>query len=120
MSYIECYARRNPRGALMNNYLDFYRQHSSITHPHQYASYFDDLPSDLPSLVQIVQGVLITRFGLAHYGIQPHEIDDAGFGVRPITGMIERILSIDDAPLTTPRPPQKRLGVICRNFATLL
>jgi hypothetical protein len=120
MSYIECYARRNPKGAPMNNCLDFYRQHSLITHPHQYASYFDELPADVPSLVQIVQGVLITRFGLARYGIQLHEIDDTGFGVRPIAGMVERILSIDNAPLITSRPPQKRLGVICRNFATLL
>lgn len=100
--------------------LDFYRTHSAITDPGQYAPLFDALPDDVPGLMYAVQGLLLGHFAFHLYGVKSGEIDDAGFGVRAIEAMIARILKIQDAPLTQPREPNKRLGANCRNFATLL
>lgn len=102
--------------------LDFYRAHSPFTHPGRYAHLFDALPDDVSGLVSAVQGLLIPPypFILSLHGLRPGDVEDAGFGIRPIEATIERILAIHDAPLVEARPPKKRLGVNCRNFATLL
>lgn len=102
--------------------LDFYKTHSPFTHPGRYVPLFDALPDDVPGLVNAVQGLLIPPypFLLSLHGLQPGDVVDEGFGIRRIEATIERILGLHDAPLTEVRPPKKRLGVNCRNFATLL
>ena len=42
--------------------LHYYTQQSVITDPGDYAYLFEDLPRDLPSLMRVVQGVLIFPF----------------------------------------------------------
>jgi hypothetical protein len=102
--------------------LDFYRQQTFFTDPGKYVELFDALPDDIPSLVDIVQGLLIPPYSfiLALHKGTPSEIDNVGFGIRSIEATVERILSIHNASLIEARPPQKRLGVNCRNFAALL
>ncbi len=109
----------------MNKYaLSFYRQHSPFTDPGQFAHFFDDLPADPSNLVSIVQGLIIPPYSyilslhnLSHSDI---EIAGAGFGIRKIEKLIEKLLSISQTPLADARSPHLRLGVNCRNFATLL
>lgn len=104
------------------NSLNFYRAQSQITHPGRYAHLFDALPDDVPGLVNVVQGLLIPPYSfiLSLHHLRPADIEDAGFGIRPIEATLERILAIHGAPLMEARPPKKRLGVNCRNFAALL
>ena len=102
--------------------LDYYRQHSELTNPGIYAPLYDDLAHDMLGLVQVVQGLLIPPYTetLKFYGITEDEIDNATFGVRRMEQMLERMIRRYDAPLTIQRPPNMRIGAICRNFGTLL
>src|SRR5688572_5649394 len=100
----------------------YYSQQSAITDPGTYAYIFEDLPQDLPGLMQVVQGVLIFPFAgwAKHYGIQVSEERSAELNLRTVARMLEGILALDPAPLSVPRPPQKRLYGLCRDFAVLL
>lgn len=100
----------------------YYTQQSTITDPAQYAYLFDNLPGDLPSLITIVQGLLVFPYaGWAnHYGIQVSAARSAELALRMVPRMIAGILALDPAPLSMARPPEKRLYGLCRDFAVLL
>jgi Transglutaminase-like superfamily len=40
--------------------------------------------------------------------------------IRPVEQMLDRILAIDNRPLTVARPPERRLVGVCRHFMVLL
>ena len=100
----------------------YYTHHSAITDPHPYAHLFDDLPRDLPSLMEVVQGLLVFPYGAwaEHYGFQVAEERSTELRLRTVPKMLEAILLLDPAPLSIPRPPEKRLYGLCRDFAVLL
>lgn len=100
--------------------LDYYRRQSHLTNPGALATLYDDLPRDVPGLTQVIQNVLVYPAWLSRYGVEPGEIDDAGFGVRRVEDLLRRVQRRAGGPLTTPRPPADRLGVNCRNFGVLL
>ena len=102
--------------------LNFYRDHSPFTDPGAHAACFAALPRDLPGIVRAIQGLIIPPYAytLEPHGLEPADIEDAGFGYRKIETLIAKLLAICAAPLSEPRPPRLRLGVNCRNFATLL
>lgn len=103
--------------------LQYYRTQSSLTDPGKYVALYDELPRDVPGLVRIVQGLIISPYEETLrnlYHIEPEDIDNARFGVRRIEDMLERIQRRHAAPLAEERPPALRVGMICRNFAVLL
>ena len=105
-----------------SNSLEYYRHHSPFTDPGAYAACFDDFPNDLPGIVRAIQGLIIPPYAytLTPHGLEPDDIEDAGFGIRRMEDFIAKLLAIHQAPLTEKRPPRQRLGVNCRNFAVLL
>ena len=104
------------------NILNYYRQQSELTDPGICAPLYDDLPHDMLSLAQVVQGLLIPPYAevLNFYNVNEDDFDNAIFGVRRIEELLQRIMRRYDAPLTMQRPPNMRIGAICRNFGTLL
>jgi len=104
----------------MTMLLDYYRQHSPITDPGRYAALYDALPDAPRQIARVIQGLLLHPGVLHLYEIPGDLVDNAVFGVRPIEGLLERILRVNPTPLTTPREPRQRLGAICRNFAVLM
>ena len=101
---------------------DYYTEQSTFSDPGRYAQVFDQLPVDVPSLVRLIQGLLIPPYDyvLRLHDLTYEDIVDAAFGFRTITELIENVLAICDVPLADTREPQERLGVNCRNFAVLL
>jgi hypothetical protein len=97
--------------------LAFYAEHSPITDPGPYRRLFDDLPRDAAGIARVVNGLLLHPSACALHG-EPPEKGEA-WGYRTVADTLERILALDDAPLTVARPPSKRLRGICRNFAVL-
>jgi hypothetical protein len=77
-------------------------------------------------LVAVVQGVLISGDALPLYGLPPLDESDpaqsprAGAGIRRVEEMLEAIQRLDSRSLVSPREPQKRLVVCCRQFAVML
>jgi hypothetical protein len=97
--------------------LGFYAEHSAITDPGPHRHLFDGTPRDVAGTVRVVQGLLMHPAATRLYGEPPE--DGPAWGYRTVAETLERILALDDAPLTVARPPARRLRGNCRNFAVL-
>lgn len=100
--------------------LAFYTAQTEITDPGDYADRFADLPTDLPSLHQVVQNIYIHVWKIRKYHKdwmkgRTHEIES-----RRVSKSLELALAHDDRPLTVERPKAKKLIVDCRHHAVLL
>jgi hypothetical protein len=79
------------------------------------------LPSDIKELTHIVQGLAIHEFVASpFYGITLPDERREESNIRESSQMLESIFSLDDKPLTTSRPPEKRLVGVCHHFSVLL
>lgn len=54
------------------------------------------------------------------YGLEVSEERKQEAELRHVTNLLARILELDGRPLTIARPPEKRLVIVCRDFATML
>jgi hypothetical protein len=97
--------------------LAFYAEQSQITDPGPHRRLFDALPRDVAGVVRVVQGLLLHPAGAELYGEPPEE--GPAWGYRTVAETLEKLLALDDSPLTTARPPGRRLRGNCRNFAVL-
>jgi excinuclease ABC subunit A len=104
----------------LHSVYDYYSQHSSITNPRDYANLFDQLPHDIPSLVSIVQNLLIHAAWADSYDLTLSSERRKELFLRTVPEMLEQILAFDPSALAVPRPPEKRLVSICRDFGVLL
>ena len=100
--------------------LQYYTQQSVITDPGNYSHLFDQLPQDLPSLVKIVQGLVVALPWENAYGLDTPRERQREIYLRTVPEMLKRILELDHSPLTLKRIPQKRKVSLCRDFAVLL
>ena len=95
---------------------DYYCQQSPITDPGDHAHLYDPLPADIAGICRAAQGLIV------HYAAPVHrptpkrlrEID-----CRYMTAMLDRLLELDDRPLTEARPVEKRLVGCCRDITAL-
>ena len=102
------------------NPLDYYASQSPITDPGQYIELFEALPSDIPALCEVVQGILMHQSSADLRGVELTDERRVELELRHVVKMLTRILDLEDRPLTDPRPAEKRLVVCCRDFATML
>jgi hypothetical protein len=79
------------------------------------------VPVDVKKLTEVVQGLVIHEFvSIPFYGFEPTEERKLESHIRPIAMLVEKIIELDDRPLSVERKPEKRLVGVCRHFATLL
>lgn len=100
--------------------LSYYASHGSVTDPGEYGYLFDRLPGDVPSLCDVIQGVLVHVWKVR---AERRELSEERWGevlIRPVAGLLHRILELDDRPLPEARPPERRMIVDCRHFSVLL
>ncbi len=100
--------------------LDYYASPGPMTDPKQYASLFEGLPTTIPALCQVVQGLLIHIFWAERYGLTLSEERKQEVQIRPVSRKLARLRELDDQPLIATRPLEKRLVGNCRDFSTLL
>ena len=100
--------------------LEYYACHGPITDPRRHGDLLDGLPTEIPALCQVVQGLLM-HYGFAQplYGLELSEAKKEERELRYVAKMLARIHELDNRPLTVPRPPEKRLMVNCRDLAVL-
>jgi len=106
------YANTNP--------LDFYAKHGLMSDPREHVDMFSDLPDDIPALCKVVQGLLIHEGWAGAYGVSIPPERGTEPSIRMIADKLERIQQFDDRSLIEPRPAERRLVSICRDFALLL
>jgi hypothetical protein len=82
--------------------------------------WLDDLPRSVSALVEAVQNNLIHVFWGQAYGVELSDTRQAEVQIRSAAEMLRRIHESDPAPLTTARPPEKKLVGNCRHFSLLL
>jgi hypothetical protein len=80
----------------------YYALPGAHTDPGDLAPLLADLPSDIPSLVQVVQGLLIHVFWASRYGRELSEPEKATLQVRPLREKLALMQQVDPAPLTQP------------------
>jgi hypothetical protein len=54
------------------------------------------------------------------YGVRISDERRSESHIRPVEQMLERILALDDRPLSVARPPERRLIGVCHHFMVLL
>ena len=100
--------------------LEYYARPGPMTDPQEYAGLFDGLPTEIPALCRIVQGLLIHIFWAERYGVTLSEERKEEVQIRSVAHKLARIRELDDRPLTVARPLEKRLVGNCRDFSTML
>ncbi|MBN2502993.1 MAG: transglutaminase domain-containing protein [Anaerolineales bacterium] len=100
--------------------LAYYATLGVMTDPKDCAPLFADLPADIPALVKVVQGLLVHIFWAERYGLKLDEARKQEVNIRAINDKLERILELDDRPLTEARPLEKKLVGNCRDFSVTL
>lgn len=91
-----------------------------MTSPGRFAALYDTLPDAVAELAAVAQGLLIHEHIAPAYGVTLSDEDRAPVHFRRIEQVLERIVAVDDRPLTEPREPGKRVPGNCRQFTVLL
>lgn len=100
--------------------LTYFAQYGKLTHPGPYAHLYTDLPSDIPALVEVVQGLIVHVFWAERYGLTLPEERKAEVQLRSMERRLARTLELEASPLTTPRPLEKKIVGNCRDFSVTL
>ena len=100
--------------------LSYYTQPGPMTDPHDQAHLFTDLPTDIPSLVKMVQGVIVHIFWAERYGLTLADERKNEVNLRFIPKILTRINELDPRPLTVARPLDRKFVGNCRDHTTLL
>ncbi|MFU8826822.1 MAG: transglutaminase domain-containing protein [Brevefilum sp.] len=98
----------------------FYAQQGQISHPRQHAHRLDGLPRDVSGLIQTVQGVMLHLHWAKRYGISLDRTREAEANLRTVKDRLAKIIQLQDAPLTEPRPLAKKTVGTCRDFSLLM
>ncbi len=105
----------------MENPREYYKGTGPMTALGAHAEEFRAMSTDLASLCEVVQGVLIHRdIAPWLYGLTLTEAQRDDGNIRPIAKMLTRIHALDSRPLTTPRDVGHRLPSVCRHFSLML
>jgi hypothetical protein len=100
--------------------LTYFAQYGTMTDPGPYTHLYNDLPSDIPSLVKVVQGLMVHVFWGERYGLNHSEERKAEVQLRTMERRLEGTLELDPRPLTTARPNEQKIVGNCRDFSVTL
>ncbi|HZU54353.1 MAG TPA: transglutaminase domain-containing protein [Actinocrinis sp.] len=80
---------------------------------------FDDLPHDPLAISGLASGLVIQPWEAEHLKLALPSARFEEKNLRPAAELIRALLALSPEPLTTARPPERRLVGTCRHFATL-
>ena len=95
-----------------------YREPRRMTRLDRHAGALQELPTELAALCRVVQGLVVHPFHAELYELEHVRVEETQ--IRAAADMLDRIFALDPAPLTEPRPPERRFVGNCRHFSTLL
>jgi len=104
----------------MNSTLKYFSQQGRMSDPGSCASLYENLPTSIPDLVKLVQGVTIHVFWTERYGFKAPIERMGELQLRSMERRLARTLEFDGRPLTEPRPIEKKLLGNCRDHSLLL
>lgn len=98
----------------------FYTTPGPMTDPGEYAGLLGNLPTALPELVRTLQGLAVHIFWAKRYGLELSKERQQEVTLRTLPRRLARMLALDPAPLSQPRPLERRLVSNCRDFSTMI
>jgi hypothetical protein len=106
---------------LRQEILKFYSRPVGMTSAGKFDSMLAGLPNDVATLTRMVQGLgVYDVVAPDFYDFNVPDERKKEIHIRPVEKMLDRLLAIDNQPLTVARPIEKRLVSRCRNFLLLL
>jgi hypothetical protein len=99
---------------------NYFSQFGTMTKPGPFADLYTDLPSDIPSLVKVVQGLVVHVFWAERYGLKLSKDRQAEVQLRSMERRLARTLELDPNPLTAARIHEKKIVGNCRDFSVTL
>lgn len=99
--------------------LDFYRGDGPMTSDPAHGELYKPLPDDIAGLTRVMHGLLLHQHIAPAYGQKLSGPRLAEPHIRSVHKMLDQLLAHDDRPLTSARPPDKRLVGVCRHFTAL-
>jgi len=100
--------------------LNYFSQFGRMTNPGPFADLYTDLPADIPSLVKVVQGLLIHVFWAERYGVNLSRDLQAEVQLRTLERRLAQTLELDPDPLPIARLNEKKIAGNCRDFSVTL
>src|ERR1700730_13546841 len=100
--------------------LAYYAAHSALTDPGVHAGSVNSLPSDVLTLCQTLQGLLIHEAWIDKYGVSPAVFSGQSRETLSVAQRLEQLLAIDPSPLTTARPNASKALSPCRDLSLML
>jgi hypothetical protein len=98
----------------------FYAEPGSVTDPGEHGDLLQGLPKEVAQLCKVVQGLMLHIFWAERYAVKLPEERKQEVQLRRVTRQLERIRQLDESPVTSARPLERRLVGNCRDFSTLL
>ena len=98
--------------------LKFYSSPGKVTDLKDFRNLIEPLTDNPDYICQMVQGLLVHGGWLDRYGVEYRAERDVE-NVSDMGLLLERILDLNDSPLSFPRLPQDRVIASCREYATL-
>jgi hypothetical protein len=104
----------------MNPALTYYSQQGSVSDPGEHTHLFEDLPTSIADLVQMVRGLTVHVFWADRYGLKVPADRMGELQLRSVECRLARTLELDPRPLVNFRSMDKRLLGNCRDHSLLL
>ena len=98
----------------------YFARYGRITNPGPYADLYSDLPSAVPSLVEMVQGLMVHVFWTERYELSVPDQRKAEVQLRSMERRLARTLELDPNPLHIPRSKENKILGNCRDFSVTL
>lgn len=100
--------------------LNYFSQFGRMTDPGPFGDLFADLPSNIPSLVKVVQGLVLHVFWAERYGVTLTADRQAEVQLRTMERRLARTLELNSNPLTVARLNENKIVGNCRDFSVTL
>jgi hypothetical protein len=97
----------------------YFSQRGQMSSPGKHAGLLKDLPSTISEIVRVVQGDNLHVFWAERYGYPFPPERQTEQQLRSMENRLGVLMQLDARPITEPRPVEKRLLGICRDFSLM-
>ena len=99
---------------------EFYLAQGQISDPGPFADELVLLPEDLPTLIVTIQGFMVHLHWAERYGLFLDKTRKEEANIRTLHDRLNKIIELQQAPLTESRDLSKRTVGTCRDYALIL
>jgi hypothetical protein len=108
-------------GHIVESSSHYYAHHSAMSDPGRHSALFEQMPNDVRSLATIAAGLgIYDVVAKDFYGCDLTLARKSEIHIRAMEKRLDRIIALDDRPLSSARAPEHRIAGRCNSFALSL